>query len=118
MRAEVAEILANEAKSKCSCGWGKSRNDKFQELSSKYNPLKMLEVPISEVIKWIIIASHECMERQYHSSSNWGRDYYHEPLEYIEALAKKVEMEKRRVSICLDCARGRGEVESCRFKHE
>lgn len=119
MRAEVGGILLKETKGTCSCGWGDCRSDRYQELSREYTPLRMLEVPLLEVIEHIQMASHYSMKRKYHSpSSMYARGYHHEPAEYITALAEKVETAKRRASICLDCVRNSGGVESCRFKHE
>ncbi|EHK18379.1 uncharacterized protein TRIVIDRAFT_225695 [Trichoderma virens Gv29-8] len=124
LRAEVGEILLKEAENSCSCGWGKSRSSRYRDLLSEYTPLKMLEAPISQVIERIKTVSKDCMKRELHQapsgfgSSTYAKSYYHEPAEYITALAEKVETAKRRASICLDCVRSNGGTESCRFKHE
>ncbi len=119
MRAEIGELLVKETQNSCYCGWGAGRNDRYRELSLEYSPLKMIEVPVSEVIRRMKMVSCEGMERTHHSaSSRWGKSYYHEPLEYTEALAEKVETAKRRVGICIDCLRSSDGAESCRFKHE
>lgn len=117
MRAEMADLIIQEMRGGCSCGWGKNRQDRYRELLVyHYSPLRMLEVPLSEVIRGIKNTSYEGIERKYHSEA-YGKSYYHEPSEYIKELAEKVETAKRRASICLDCLRNIGEAGSCRFKH-
>jgi hypothetical protein len=54
MRAELCQLLKDGVDfiGGCSdCGRGKNRSEKYQILQSEYGGLKMLEVPISEIIK-------------------------------------------------------------------
>jgi hypothetical protein len=110
MRAELGQLLIRGMNG-CSCGWGKNRNDKYKVLHVEYGPLKMLEVPISEIIEKMQAVSCEDLERTFHSS-NYG-SYYHQAPTYSETLAGKLETIKRKVGICLDCAQSGGAAVSC-----
>jgi hypothetical protein len=111
MRAEICQLLKDGVNfiGGCSdCARGKNRSEKYQILQSEYGGLRMLEVPISEIIKKMEAVSCEDMARTYHSSSYRG--YYHEAPTHSEMLAGKLEIIKKKVGICLDCARSGGRV--------
>jgi hypothetical protein len=119
MRAELCQLLKDgiDFIGGCSsCGWGKNRSDKYKILLSEYGPLKMLEVPISDIIKKMEKVSCEDMERTYHSGSYHG--YYHEAPIHGKTLPGKLESIKKKVSICLDCVQSSDAATPCRFQHE
>lgn len=121
MRAELYQLLKDGIIGGCSsCGWGKNRSDKYKTLQSEYGPLRMLEVPISEIIKSMEAVSCEDMARTHHSSGGTGsyRGYYHEAPTHSETLAGKLETIKKKVGICLDCVRSSDAARPCRFQHE
>jgi hypothetical protein len=106
MRAELYQLLDDGIKfvGGCSaCGFGKNRSDKYKMIQSNYGPLKMIEVPILDIIKGMEAVSCEDMARTYHSGSYRG--YYHEAPTHSETLAGKLETIQRKVGICLDCVR-------------
>jgi len=119
MRAELCQLLKDGINfvGGCSdCGRGKNRSDKYKILQSDYGPLKILEVPISELIGKMKAVSCEDMARTYHSSSLRG--YYHEAPTHSETLAGTLEAIKKKVGICLDCVRSSDAATPCRFQHE
>jgi hypothetical protein len=119
MRAELCQLLKDGINfvGGCSdCSWGKNRSDKYKILQSNYGPLRILEVPISEIIKSMKAVSCEDMARTYHSSSYRG--YYHEAPTYSETFAGKLETIKKKVGICLDCVRSSDAATPCRVQHE
>jgi hypothetical protein len=121
MRAEVCQLLKDGINfvGGCSaCDRGKNRSDKYKILQSDYGPLKMLEVPISEIIEKMKAVSCEDMARTYHSSILSHQSYYHEAPTYSETLAGKLETIKKKVGICLDCVRSSDAATPCRFQHE
>jgi hypothetical protein len=103
MRAELSELLIEGMNGTCSCGWGKHRSDKYKALHSQCRPLRMLEDPISDIVKKMEKISCEDIERTYHSSSYNG--YYHEAATHDTKLLGKLKIVKKRASICLDCVR-------------
>jgi hypothetical protein len=120
MRAELCQLLKdgiNFIGGCSSCGWGKNRSDKYKILQSEYGPLRMIEVPISEIIKSMEAVSCDDMARTYHSAGSY-RGYYHEAPTHSETLAGKLETIKKKVSICLDCVRSSDAATPCRFQHE
>ncbi|KAL7908149.1 hypothetical protein GGI35DRAFT_453480 [Trichoderma velutinum] len=117
MRAEIGEILLEEEKNSCSCGWGSSRSDRYRTLIIEYTPQKMLESRISRVIEQIKTVSYD-MERKHHAASKHAKSYYHEPAVYITSLAEKIENAQRRACLCLDCVQSSGGTKCCRFEHE
>jgi hypothetical protein len=117
MRAEVCQLLKDGINfvGGCSaCDKGKNRSDKYKILQSDYGPLKMLKVPISEIIEKMKAVSCEDMARTYHSDI---RGYYHEAPTYSETLARKLETIKKKVGICLDCVRSSDAATPCRFQY-
>ncbi|KAL7930105.1 hypothetical protein V8C35DRAFT_324539 [Trichoderma chlorosporum] len=96
MRAELGKMLLDESKYGCNCGVSENKRDTYKKLSRDYGPLKMLEVPISQIIGRIKM-----------------RAYQHEPTDYVATLFKKVKAIKKRATICLEC-----EGKSCRLKHK
>src|ERR1700722_11740931 len=104
MQAELCQLLKdgiNFIGGCSSCSWGKNRSDKYKILQSKYRLLRMLEVPISEIIKSMEAVSCKDIARTYHSGSYRG--YYHEALTHSETLAGKLETIKKKFGVCLDC---------------
>jgi hypothetical protein len=119
MRAEVCQLLKdgrNFIGGCSSCGWGKNRSNKYKIILSEHGPLRVLEVPISEIIKRMEAVSCEDMARTLHSTS-FG-SYHHEAPTYSETLAGKLETIKKKVGICLDCVRSSDAAMPCRFQHE
>jgi len=86
-------------------------------VAGEYTPLKMLEVPISDIVKKMENVSSEDMGRTYHSGI-YNSSYYHEALTYNKTLLGKLETMKRKASICLDCVRNGDGATPCRFQHE
>ena len=117
MRAELSQLLINGINAGCSCGWGKNRSDKYKEVHSEYGPLGMFEVPISDIVKRMEMASSDDMQRTHHSSRH-GMSYYHEAPTYGDSLPGMLETMKKKASICLDCVRNDDALTPCRFKHE
>lgn len=115
MRAELSQLFVSGQNGACSCGWGKDRSDKYKLLLSEYGPVKMLEVPISDVIRKMENVSCEEMEGVYHSGSypSWHKARIHS-----ETLPGKLEIMEKKASICLDCIRSSDAVTPCRFQHE
>lgn len=99
MRAELSQLLINGKNAGCSCGWGKNCSDTYTLLLSEYGPLKMLEVPLSDIIKKMEKVSYEDMERAWHAEI--PRGYYHEARDF----PGKLKTMKKKGSICLDCVR-------------
>jgi hypothetical protein len=92
----------------CKCGWGKTRSEKYGHLLDEYMPIKMLEVPMAEVITEMTQVSTEDMGRKHCPQKSSYRVYYHEPLRYGETLLGKLDALRREASICIDCVRSVG----------
>ncbi len=119
MRAELCQLLKDGINfvGGCSnCSRGKNCSDKYKILQSDYRPLKMLEVPILEIIEKMKAVSCEDIARTYHSSS--FRGYYPKAPTRSETLVGKLETIKKKVSICLDCVQSSDVITPCRFQHE
>jgi hypothetical protein len=112
IRAELSQLLINGKNAGCSCGWGKNCSDTYTLLLSEYGPLKMLEVPLSDIIKKMEKVSYEDMERAWHAEI--PRGYYHEARDF----PGKLKTIKKKVGICLDCVRSSDAATPCRFQHE
>ncbi len=100
MRAELGELLIEGVNATNSCGPGKHCCDKYEALHSECRPLRMLEDPISDIIKKM---EKILRERTYHSGSCSG--YCHEASTHDEKLLGKLKIMKTRAIICLDCVR-------------
>ncbi|RTE80543.1 hypothetical protein BHE90_004944 [Fusarium euwallaceae] len=100
-RAEISQLLFECANTGCSCGWGKSRGEKCALLQSEYQPLKMIDVPVLEIIDNMKAISTEDMGRKYHSDRQYS-GYYHETPPYEKTLLGRIESMKRKAGICLD----------------
>jgi hypothetical protein len=116
MRAELSQLLINGKNAGCSCGWGKNCSDTYTLLLSEYGPLKMLEVPLSDIIKKMEKVSYKDMERTWHVGN--VRNYYHEAPIHGETFPGKLRTIKTKASICLDCVRSSDAATPCRFQHE
>jgi len=116
VRAELAQLLVKGKNAGCSCGWAKNRSEKYASLLLDFGPLKMLEVPISDIVKKMEKVSSEDMERTYHSGSYPG--YYHEAPTHGGTLSEKLQTMKKKAGICLDCVRSGDAATTCRFQHE
>lgn len=116
MRAELNQLLIKGKNAACSCGWAENRGHKYTLLLLNYEPLKMLEVPVSDIIGKMEKVSCEDMERTCHSSGY--RDYYHETPLHGETFRGKLEMMKKQASICLDCVQSNDAATPCRFQHK
>ncbi|KAI9732940.1 MAG: hypothetical protein M1818_007373 [Claussenomyces sp. TS43310] len=80
MRAELSEILIQGKNAKCSCGWGENRGNTYIRILSKYGQLsKMLEVPISDIVKEMENFSMEDMDTRWHSGLNLDRNLHKAP---------------------------------------
>ena len=75
----------------------------YERFQSDYGPLRMLEVPISEIVERMEAVSCKDMRRTCHYSRY--NTYYHEAPTHSETLAGKLEIIKKKVGICLDCVR-------------
>ncbi|KAF2807992.1 uncharacterized protein BDZ99DRAFT_489516 [Mytilinidion resinicola] len=95
LRAELCQLLIRGKRGNCKCGWGNTRSEKYGLLLVEYMPIKMLKVPIAEVITKMTQVSTEDMERKY-------------SLRYSETLLGKLDALKREASICIDCVRSTG----------
>ena len=105
-RAELCQLLSNGKNGNCKCGWGKIRSEKYGLLLVEYKPIKMLSVPMAEVITKMEQVSTADMGRKYCTeSSSFGGGYYHQPLPLSETLHEKLHLLKREASICIDCVR-------------
>lgn len=116
MRAEISQMLFKWANTGCSCGWRRNHGEQYELLRLDYSPLKIIEVPMLEIIDKMKAISTEDMKRTYHDGK-WG-GYYHEAPPYEETLLGMLKRMERRASICLDCVRTDTAMESCRFQHE
>jgi hypothetical protein len=104
LRAELCQLLLDGKNGNCSCGRGKNRSEKYGLLLIEYKPIKMLAVPMVEVITKMEQVSTEDMGRQYCSKmSHCG--YYHEPLPLRNTFQGKLDLLKQKASICIDCVR-------------
>lgn len=117
MRVELNQLLVTGKNGVCSCGWAKTRSDKYEQLLLDYEPLKMFDVPLSEIIEKMEKVSCEDMDTRFHPPENWG-GYYHKVPTYGETLPAKLETLKKKASICLDCVQSIDVARSCRFQHE
>jgi hypothetical protein len=73
-------------------------------------PVKMLEVPMAEIISKMENMSPEDMGRKYCDRSSYS--YCHEPLPYSETLLRKLDAMKNQARICIDCVRSIGAAEA------
>lgn len=99
------------------CHWGRKRSEKYKLLQSNYGPLRLLEAPISDIIKDMEAVPWEDVGRTYHSHTGAGgiRGFHHEP---PTSFAGELEALKNKVAICIDCVRSGNATTSCRFQHE
>lgn len=118
MRAELGQFLTDGKNTRCSCGWGKEFDGKYGLLLSKYGPLKMLEVPILDIVNNIEKVSSEHIERGWHSGYGSNDSYYHEASSHSEKVTRKLETMKKKAGICFDCVRSGDAATPCRFQHE
>ena len=114
MRAELGQLMNKWANDRCSCGWAENRSTKYKVLHTEYGPLRMLEVPIVDIVKKMEAVPNE--ERKYHSSNY--RSYYHEVTDK-ETLPGQLKPMKKKASICVDCVRNDTTAAvPCKFPHE
>ena len=113
MRAELVHLMVKWMNGRCECGWGENRSNKYKSIFSNYGPLKVLEVPLLDIIKKMEMVPSE--ERKYHSGSYHG--FYHEPTSE-ETLPGQLEPMKKKASICLDCIQSGTTATPCNFQHE
>lgn len=116
MRAEISQMLLKWANTGCSCGWRKNHGEEYELLRLHYSPLKMIEVPMLEIIDKMKAISTEDMKRTHHGLGRGG--YYHETPPYEETLLGRLESMEKRACICIDCVRTDTAMESCGFQHE
>lgn len=120
-RAELLQLLMRGKGASCNCGWGKGRSERYGLLLADYGPIQMLEVPVAEIITKMEQASTDDMERKYckemSSYASYG-SYYHEPLQYHETFLGRLDIMKKKASICIDCVRSLGRGDSVRSAHE
>jgi hypothetical protein len=106
MRAELCQLLIRGKRDRCECGWGKTRSEKYGLFLVEYMPVKMLEVPIAEIITKMAQVSTEDMARRYCGKrSSSFKTSHHELLPYNETLLGKLDVMKKKASICIDCVR-------------
>lgn len=86
----------------CKCGWHKMRSKRYKSLQSEYGPLKMLKVPISEIIGKMEAVPEEterkCCSEGYR---------YHEIPTSKETFQARLEAMEKKASICLDQVHGK-----------
>jgi hypothetical protein len=116
MRAELCQLLINGKGAGCSCGWAKNRSVQYALLLSEYEPLRMLGVPISDIVKKMVKVSSQDVESKYHSTNH--NAYWHEAQTDGGTFPGKLENIKRKASICFDCLRTGGITTSCKFQHK
>jgi hypothetical protein len=63
MRAELSQLLINGKNTGCLCGWGKNGGDIDTLLLSEYRPLKILKVPLLDIIKKMEKVLYKDIER-------------------------------------------------------
>jgi len=115
MRAELSQLLSLGRTENCGCGWNKQQIDEYKSLESTYGPLKMLEVPVAE-----IIGKMEALPEMVYRRCCNRIGYFREPLDE-ETFRRKLKAMKRKASICIDCVQGQESEETdkhCRSKHE
>ncbi|KAH6972716.1 hypothetical protein BKA56DRAFT_526386 [Ilyonectria sp. MPI-CAGE-AT-0026] len=115
MRTEASHLIWKWANSDCSCGWRKNHCEQYALLQSEYRPLKMIEVPILEVIDKMKAVTTEDTNRKRRCKQYGG--YYHETPPYKDTLLGKLESMGRKASTCLDCIRTSIRSESRRSQH-
>ena len=108
LRVDLCQLLISGKRGNCKCGWGKTYSGKYGLLLVEYMPIKMLEVPMADIITNMEQVSTEDMERTYCGDRSSYRIYYHEPLPYSETLLGKLDTMKKKASICIDCVRSIG----------
>jgi hypothetical protein len=116
MRAELCQLLQDGIdfiRGYSEYGWGKNRSFEYKIIQFEYGLLRMLNVPISEIVKRIEAVSCEDMRRTRHSGSY--HDYYHEAPTHSETLAGKLETIKEKVSIYLNYAKSGDAATPYRF---
>lgn len=99
LRAELAEVLSYWVEFDCKCGWGKTKKERSRLLQSEYGPLRMLEVPISELIGKMKAIPEE-KKRKY--CNEVYRTFCHEVPTHKETFRGKLEDMEKKASICID----------------
>jgi len=89
--------------------------EKYKILRDKYGPLKMLQVPLSQIIMEMEAVPCKDLAGRPHSTGYGQR--YHESPTYNETLAGQLETIKKRVGICFGCVRGGADAE-CSSMHK
>jgi len=105
LRAGVCQVLITGKKAGCRCGWGQTRSETYRLLLVEYVPVKMLDVPIGEVIGKMEQASTEDMGRR-RCTVNLGS--FHEPLGYGGTSLGLLDALKKNASIPIDHVRSFG----------
>jgi hypothetical protein len=98
-------------KDECPCGWGRTRGGKYRLILVNYMPIKMLEVPIAEIMTQMTQVSTEDMIEKHCNIMGASRNFRHRPVPYSETLLGKLETLKRNAGICIDSVRGDGAAE-------
>ena len=109
LRAHVSQFLATEGSSGCPCAWSESRRTTFVNLNYCNGPLKLLDVPVSKIIKDLKEISIADSSRESCAASYCMRTF-----------SGKVEAVKKKAVVCLDCVPNSSATSktSCRFQHE
>lgn len=74
-------------------------------------PIKMLEVPVAEIVTKMTQVSTEDMGRKYCDEMDGLRIRLHESLPYSETLLGKLDTLKRNAGICIECVKSIGAAE-------
>ena len=96
-RAEICQFLVLGNKRACTiCGWAKKSSDSYGLLLIEYQPLKILEIPLSKIIAKTEQVSTEDMSRTY-----CVRYSYHESPPHSETLLGKLSTIKQNTGISI-----------------
>ena len=97
MRTEMSQLFVGGQEPR-----SQKRSDLYKLLVSKYGPMKMFEVPISDVL-----TSEEMENVAYEEKST----------QVQEPLSRKLEAMEKKATICLHCLRSSDPATPCRFQH-
>ncbi|KAK8080121.1 hypothetical protein PG997_007939 [Apiospora hydei] len=113
VRAELGELISNEAKEGCACGWGARRSKAFQQLARDHSPLKMLWTPVSQVMRNIQTPMVKLVDGPKYCPN---RHFTHPPTPYARA-SQALEDARRKAIICYECVNASSKGTSCTSKH-
>ena len=72
LRAELCQLLIRGKRDGCKCGWSKTRSEKYGLILVEYMPIRMLEVPMADIITKMENVTPEDMEGSCCSVSSYN----------------------------------------------